>query len=216
MMIEWKPNQTILFIGDSITDAGRRERPYAPLGNGYVNFAANFLLARHPELDLTIENRGVSGDTTREMRAHWQRDCLDLRPNVLSVMIGINDLWRNFKPIKEPHKTPVAAVEYEPNLRWMLETATEQCDCRLILMEPFYFCRDAHDPMYRELPAYLEIVRRLADEFDAVLVPLQQEYEKIKDLVPEEKWADDRVHPYPWAHAWIARQWLLAVTGLES
>lgn len=209
--IEFKANQKILFIGDSITDAGRREAAYAPLGNGYVYFAANFLTAKYPELNLTIENRGISGDTTREMRARWQQDCIDLRPDVLSVMIGINDLWRNFKPIKEAHKTPVAAEEYEPNLRRMLSEAVEQCGSRLILMEPFYFCRDPNDPMYRDLPAYLDIVRSLAAEYNAVLVPLQQAYEKIKDRVPESKWADDRVHPYPWAHAWIARNWLIAV-----
>jgi lysophospholipase L1-like esterase len=211
--IEWKRNQKILFIGDSITDAERRERPYAPLGQGYVHYAANFLVARHPELDLVIENRGISGDTTREMKARWQKDCLALRPDVLSVMIGINDLWRNFKPIKEAHKTHVPTEEYEGNLRWMLGEAVRRCGSRLILMEPFYFCSDPADQMYGDLRAYLEVVHALAAEFGAVLVPLQQAYEKIKDRVPEKRWADDRVHPYPWAHAWIAQQWLSAIDG---
>jgi len=175
-----------------------------------VHYAANFLVARHPELDLVIENRGISGDTTREMKARWEEDCLSLRPDVLSVMIGINDLWRNFKPIKEKHKTHVPTEEYEQNLRWMLAETAERCGSQLILMEPFYFCRDPNDPMYQDLQAYLDVVHKLADEFAAVLVPLQQAYEKIKDLVPETKWADDRVHPYPWAYAWIAQQWLLA------
>lgn len=213
-VIEWKRNQTILFIGDSITDAERRERPYAPLGQGYVHFAANFLVARHPELDLRIENRGISGDTTREMKARWPEDCLALRPDMLSVMIGINDLWRNFKPIKEKHKTHVPAEEYEQNLRWMLGEAVERCGSRLILMEPFYFCSDPADPMYRGLGTYLEVVHALAAQLGAVLVPLQQAYEKMKYSVPGKKWADDGVHPYPWAHAWIARQWLSAVDGL--
>ena len=135
--MEWKQNQTILFIGDSITDAQRRELPFRPLGQGYVNFAGHLLFARHPELDLRIENRGVSGDTTRELKARWQTDCLTLRPDVLSVMIGINDLWRNFKPVDEIDKTHVPAEEYKRNLRWLLEEAVSCCGCRLVLMERF-------------------------------------------------------------------------------
>jgi len=211
--MEWKQNQTILFIGDSITDAQRRELPFRPLGQGYVNFAGHLLFARHPELDLRIENRGVSGDTTRELKARWQADCLALRPDVLSVMIGINDLWRNFKPIDEIDKTHVPAEEYKRNLRWLLGEAVSCCGCRLVLMEPFYFCRARQDPMRRQLDAYLEAVRALAGEYKAVLVPLQQAYEKLMDRVPENRWADDRVHPNPWAHAWIAQQWLSAVDG---
>ena len=94
--IELKQNQTLLFIGDSITDCGRQELPYAPLGCGYVNFAANFLLASIPHLNLTIENRGIGGNSTRDLRDRWQEDCLDLKPDIVSVMIGINDLWRKY------------------------------------------------------------------------------------------------------------------------
>ncbi len=216
--IEFESGQRILFIGDSITDAGRREQAYAPLGNGYVHYAANLLLARRPERELNIQNRGISGDTTREMRDRWQQDCLDLRPDILSVMIGINDLWRGFKPIQDKSRTPVPPKEYEENLRGMLAAAVREGVGRVILMEPFYFCRDSADPMYRGLGEYLAIVRGLAEDFGAVLVPLQQAYEQTKDRVPESKWADDRVHPAAWAHAWIALQWLAAaeVAGAEG
>ena len=185
--------------------------PLPPLGQGYVHFAANFLMARYPELNLTVKNRGISGDTTREMRARWRQDCIDLKPDILSIMIGINDLWRNFKPVLEEGRTFVPPDEYEQNLRWMLSEAARQCGCRLILMEPFYFCGDSADPMYRDLQAYLSVVRKLTADFDAVLVPLQQAYEKVKDSVPETRWSADHVHPYSWAHAWIARNWLTAV-----
>ncbi len=210
--MEWKYRQKILFIGDSITDALRREKAYAPLGCGYVHFAGCFLQARLPELDLQIENRGISGDTTRELLARWKEDCLDLRPDVVSILVGINDLWRGYKPVLEPQKTSVVPEEYENNLRQML-SEVQRLGSRLILMEPFYFCSDPADPMLADLRAYLDVVHTLAAEFSAVLVPLQQEYEKLKHRVPEEKWADDRVHPYPWAHAWIADQWLSAVDG---
>lgn len=209
--IDFKDNQTILFIGDSITDAQRLETPYHPLGQGYVYFAANFLVAQYPELNLTIENRGISANTTRALKSRWQTDCLDLKPDIVSVLVGINDLWRQFAPAQEMQRTHVPADEYEANLRWMLREVVENCDSRIVLMEPCYFMTTQDDPMLNGLPAYIDAIHRLCDEFEAVLVPLQAEYEKIKNKVAPEKWTWDGVHPYTWAHAWIARQWLLAV-----
>lgn len=206
----WKYRQKILFIGDSITDALRREKTYAPLGCGYVHFAGYFLQAKFPELDLQIENRGISGDTTRELLARWKEDCLDLRPDVVSILVGINDLWRGYKPVLDPNKTPVPPTEYEDNLRQML-SEVQRLGSRLILMEPFYFCRDLQDPMRRGLDAYLDVVHRLARDYRALLVPLQKAYGQLSSQVPDERWSEDRVHPSMWAHAWIARQWLSAV-----
>lgn len=212
--MNWKPQQKIVFLGDSITDAQRQESPYAPLGRGYVQFAGCFLQARFPHLDLQIENRGISGDTTRELLSRWKRDCLDLQPDLVSILIGINDLWRGFKPVLDPQKTPVSPKEYEDNLCQML-SGVQRLGSRLVLMEPVYFCRDSQDPMRRGLDAYLEVVRRLAQDWGAVLVPLQQAYEQIMHQVPDERWSDDKIHPALWAHAWIARQWLSAVLGTD-
>lgn len=211
--IAFESGRLILFIGDSITDAQRRETPYAPLGQGYVHFTANLLAARYPRLNLTFENRGISGDTTRALKKRWQQDCLQLNPGVVSIMIGINDLWRRFAEAPEMQQAHVPPDEYRANLHWMLSQVKEHGCSRIILMEPFYFCANPTDPMYLELDRYLRVVRELAGEFDALLVPIQQAYEALKNDVPEERWSRDRVHPYTWAHAWIARQWLLAVTA---
>lgn len=210
--IEWKRYQRILFIGDSITDAQRLEKPYAPLGRGYVHFAAYFLQAKLPHLDLQIENRGVSGDTSRELLQRWKRDCLDHCPDVISILIGINDLWRHFKPVLEAHKTPVSVEEYKNNLHQMLSGAAS-AGCQLILMEPFFFCSDPQNPMRRDLNGYLEAVHCLAKTFQTILVPLQQSYEQVKQIVPDSQWSDDGVHPATWAHAWIAQHWLMAAVG---
>lgn len=208
--MKWRSQQKILFIGDSITDARRREEPYAPLGCGYVHFAGYFLQARFPELDLQVENRGISGDTTRELLARWKEDCLDLQPDVVTVLIGINDLWRAYKPVLEPQKTSVVPEEYENNLRQML-SGVQRFGSRLILMEPFYFCSDLQEPMRHGLDAYLGVVHRLARDYQVVLIPLQRAYEQLSRQVPDARWSEDKVHPSPWAHAWIARQWLSAV-----
>ncbi len=209
--IELKQNQTIIFIGDSITDCGRREWPYEPLGCGYVNFAANFLLASLPHLDLTIENRGVGGDNTRDLRARWQEDCLDLKPDIVSVMIGINDLWRKYGKTPESLLRYVAPNEYEANYRQMLTQLKDECGSQLVLMEPYLFCDGPDNPMLRDLEAYIKIVHKLAEEYDAVLVTVHANYMKLTDKRPANQWAEDTVHPYTWAHAWIAKQWLNTV-----
>ena len=213
--IEFQPNQTLLFIGDSITDCQRREFPYAPLGNGYVHFAGNFLLATRPELNLTIENRGVGGDSTHDLRDRWKPDCLDLKPDIVSVMIGINDLWRKYSETLESQQRHVNPSEYETNYRQMLTQLKNECGSQLILMEPFMFCDNPDNPMLADLDAYISIVHALSDEFNAVLIPVHAAYMALKDKRPANQWAEDTVHPYLWAHAWIAKQWLNVVIGAD-
>ena len=213
--IEFQPNQTLLFIGDSITDCQRLESSHAPLGCGYVHFAANSLLAACPHLNLTIENRGVSGDTTRELLLRWDQDCLSLKSNIVSIMIGINDLWRKFGETPEIRSLHISPAEYEQNLSTLLRRVKDECSSQLILMEPFMFCDHPDNPMLADLDAYISIVHVLADEFNAVLVPVHAAYMALKDKRPANQWAEDTVHPYPWAHAWLAKQWLDVVIGAD-
>jgi lysophospholipase L1-like esterase len=160
--IELKPNWSIVFIGDSITDAGRLEPAYRPFGYGYVHFVAYRLKAKYPEYNLRIINTGISGN------------------------------------------------EYQLTYKRLLSLVKEKYNCRLILMEPFMFCDDKANPAYRALQQYIHAVRELAEEFDAVQVPLQQLIDETIKKVPPEKFSDDMVHPYVWAHAWIAQQWFEA------
>jgi acyl-CoA thioesterase I len=208
-----KDGDTVLFIGDSITDVDRRNEVHAPLGRGYVNFAANLLIARHASLDLKVVNTGISGHTVRNLVKRWHADCLDHAPAVISIMIGINDLWRRFDKRPEQIANAVYPEEYEAAYRSLLTQARAAGNPQLVLMEPFMFCNDKSDPMFQGLPPYIEIVRRLAKEFDAILVPLQTHIDKEITSVPPQKWSKDMVHPSTWAHAWIAERWLEA-TGL--
>ncbi|MBN2138882.1 MAG: SGNH/GDSL hydrolase family protein [Sedimentisphaerales bacterium] len=210
--IELKANQRILFIGDSITDAGRRDPPYQPLGNGYVHFVGNMLVAKHPHLNLEIINTGLSGDTTRGLKERWQRDCIERRPDVLSVLIGINDLWTQHA---DADYLPFAVYpdEYELTYRLLLSDVRRECNCVIVLMEPFMFCSDARNPMRKDLNNYIEVVHRLAREYDAVPVELQNRIDEEMRDVPARQWSSDSVHPYTWAQAWIAQRWLES-TGL--
>ena len=210
--IHLKPGQTIVFTGDSITDMGRCQPAYRPLGLGYVYFVGNLLLAKYPHLELNIINTGISGNTVRDLKNRWEKDCLNYKPDILSVLIGINDLWRQYE---EPERMPAAVYpdEYELTYRQLLSQTKQKCNSRLVLIEPFMFCNDIENKIFQDLRIYIQIVHHLAKEFDAVLVPLQARIdEQIKQVTPE-KWSQDSVHPYNWVHAWIAQRWLEA-TGL--
>ena len=210
--IELQPNQTIVFIGDSITDADRNHPAYRPFGFGYVHFAGNMLLAKYPHLNISIINTGINGNTVRDLADRWERDCIKHRPDVLSVLIGINDVWRQYGELQR-RSAAVYSREYESTYRGLLSQAKQECNCHLVLMEPFMFCDDRRDQIFQTLQKYVQVVRDLASEFDAVLVPLQSRIDEQVKHVPAEKWSLDSVHPHLWAHAWIAQRWLEA-TGL--
>ena len=204
--IELKPSVSVVFIGDSITDAGRLEAAYRPFGYGYVHFIAYRLLAKYPQYNLGIINTGISGNTIRDLNNRWQKDCLDYKPDILSILIGINDVCRQYT-------RPDAAVpldEYEITYKRLLSQVQENNNCRLVLMEPFMFCDDKTNPAYKTLQQYIRVVHTLAEKFNAVLVPMQKLIDKMIEQIPPEKFSDDMVHPYVWAHCWIAQRWLEA------
>ncbi len=117
------------------------------------------------------------------------------------------------QPIRlEPNDT-IGPDKYEVTCDQLLAQAKERCGCRLVLMEPFLFCRDRGNEVYRALMPYVEVMHRLAIRHEAVLVSLQRQIDRQILEIPPEKWSEDTVHPYLWAHAWIAQQWLDA-TGL--
>jgi len=205
-------NQDIVFIGDSLTDADRDLPAYQPFGFGYVHFVANYLLARYPQLNLGIINTGIGGDTIRGLESRWERDCLRHNPDILSVLIGINDLWWQYAN-SGGFAEGVCPDEYELTYKQLLSRAKQKCNCQLVLMEPFMFCSDRENQMFHGLRTYIEIVHKLSEEFDAVLVPLQSRVDEQIKQVPPQKWSADSVHPYVWTHAWIALRWL-EVTGL--
>ena len=210
--LDLNPNQTVLFIGDSITDADRKLRAYKPFGFGYVHFVANFLLGKYPTYNLNILNTGISGDTIADLKGRWQKDCLDHNPEILSILIGVNDVWRLFATEDElPYA--VTLDEYETTYRQLLTLAKQKCNSRLVICEPFMFCDDFNNPMFAHLRTFIEAVRRIADDFGACMVPLQKAIDERIKQVPPQDWSLDMVHPEIWAHAWIAQQWLIA-TGL--
>ena len=200
-----KPDETIVFIGNSITDAGRCEAAYSPFGYGYVNFTANRLLAKFPDFNINIINTGISGNTIRDLKQRWERDCINHQPDILSVLIGINDVWRQYT---ERLDEAVFLEEYELTYKQLLSMIKEKNDCQLVLMQTFMFCDDTDNPMFEVLQDFIAVVDNLAKQFDAVLVPLQDSLNKEIKKVSPDKWSNDMVHPFVWAHEWIAQRWI--------
>ena len=132
-----------------------------------------------------------------------------LRLMELSVLVGINDVWRL---TAEPSFAAQAAPPdlFEVTYDRLLSQTKETCDAQLVLMEPFLFCADRRNELYEALLPYVEIVGKLAANHHGVVVPLQQEIDRSIAEVPPERWSDDMVHPHVWAHAWIAQRWLEA------
>lgn len=203
--IKLKPNDKIVFIGDSITDAGRLEAAYKPFGYGYVHFVAYRLLAQYPQYNLGIINTGISGNTIRDLDNRWQRDCLNHKPDILSILIGINDVFRQYTNSLD---RAVLLDEYELTYKRLLSQVREKNNCQFVLMEPFMFCNDKTNLAYKTLQQYIQVVHTLAENFSAILIPMQELIDKKIEQVPPEKFSDDMVHPYVWAHCCIAQCWL--------
>jgi lysophospholipase L1-like esterase len=203
--------QHIVFIGDSITDCGHRDR-VQPDGDGYMSLVRALVTARRPELGLKWTNRGIGGDTVRDLSERWERDVVDLQPDWLSVMIGINDVWRAFG--NRPEEA-VPLDEFEQTLRHLLERAVEATGCRLILADPYFIELDLTDPQRAESDRYASVVGGLAKEFGALHVPVQAAFDRALTVSPPSLWADDRVHPNLGGHAVIAEAYL-AVLGLNG
>ncbi len=210
-------NQKLLFIGDSITDAGRTkpgpsEGLFDPMGRGYVTMVDALLGTVYPELAIRVVNVGTSGNTVRDLRGRWKSDVLDLKPDWLSVCIGVNDVWRQFDT---PRMTEagVGPEEYESTYRQLLAEVRPSIK-GLVLMTPFYIEPSTRDAMRARMDTYGQVVRKLAGEFDAVLVDTQAAFCRLLEHVHSSAVAWDRIHPTQVGHMALARAFLDAV-GFE-
>jgi lysophospholipase L1-like esterase len=208
----FKANQTLLFIGDSITDCGRGhpvgQRRLSSLGEGYVSFVDSILGALIPETPINVLNTGISGNRVTDLEARWQNDVLDLEPNWLSVMVGINDVWRQFDA--EPCAEQVEPELYELVYRSVLARTRPQLD-GLVLMTPYFLETNREDPMRVKMDAYGAITKKLAADFDAISVDTQAAFDHYLAHQPTQSLCADRVHPNGVGHMILARAFLSAV-----
>ncbi|BBA96324.1 hypothetical protein RVR_1571 [Actinacidiphila reveromycinica] len=202
----------VLFTGDSITDAGRTA-DRAPYGGGYVGLIQALVTAQAPELALRWTNRGISGNTVRDLASRWQADVLDERPDWLCVKIGINDCWRGMEGNAD-EAVPVA--EYQETLAALLDRATSATGCRLVVATPYLIEGDRSDPWRIESDRYVAAAREVARAKGLPLVDVQAAFDRVLAHTAPADWAGDRVHPVLAGHAVIARAFLAVFAGLAA
>ena len=205
-------NQRLVMIGDSITDTGR-SRPYGEghgqLGNGYVAMVDALIGGTYPERLIRVTNVGTSGHTVRDLKGRWQSDVVDLKPDWLSVMIGTNDVWRQFDSPKSP-ASAVQPAEYEATYQELLRTTRPMLK-GLVLMTPFYIEPNRSEPMRARMDEYGAIVKKLASEHDAIFIDTQAAFDRATKALYPGLLAGDRVHPNPHGHAILATSFLKAI-----
>ena len=182
----------VLFQGDSITDAGRDRRNYYNLGNGYPSYAAPLIKEAHPELELEFINLGISGNRTGQLFDRLYPDAIALKPDVISILIGINDLWHRYNW----DMVTTTDEQIELNYRCILERLKKDTDAKIIILAPFLLdCTDKAE-VRDDLTRLLPIVRKLASEYADAYIPLDELFDEALKTQPEPcYYSGDGVHP---------------------
>ena len=200
----------ILFQGDSITDAGRDKKRQLPndggsLGRGYPHHIAGGLLRDYASLRLLIHNRGISGNKVPDLDSRWDVDALELKPDILSILIGVNDIWHKLNGRYDG--TPEV---YKEGFTALLErTRTALPDTKLVICEPFALkCGAVDDTWFPEFEVRRKYAKEVADAAGAIWVPFQEMFdEAVAAGTKPEYWAHDGVHPSVAGHALMAKTW---------
>lgn len=205
----------VLIQGDSITDAGRNRgregnaNDRGALGSGYPFLIAAQLLAAQRDPELRIYNRGISGHKVFQLADRWDKDCLALKPDVVSILIGVNDIWHKLDGRYD------GTIEiYERDYRALLErTRRELPEVKLVVCEPFVLrCGAVNDKWFPDFDGYRASAKKVATAFDAVFVPFQAMFDEAAKDTPPAYWAGDGVHPTIAGAQLMAQAWLDAVS----
>lgn len=206
---EFEPGSVVLFQGDSITDAGRNRNSKGPndaagLGRGYPYLLAGALLADHPKAQLKVYNRGISGNKVPDLAKRWQEDALALKPSLLSILIGVNDIWH-----KLGGGYNGTVEDYGSGYRALLQQTLKALPgVRIVVCEPFVLrCGAVGDRWFPEFDQRRAVARKLAREMGLSWVPFQAMFDRATKGAPPQYWAGDGVHPTLAGHALMAKTW---------
>lgn len=212
--ITLQKDDVVLFQGDSITDSGRNREESAfnntkALGNGYPLLATSQLLADHAGKELKIYNRGISGNKVYQLAERWTADCEDLKPTVLSILIGVNDFWHMI------NGTYNGTIEtYRNDYKALLERTKQKLpNVQLIIGEPFAVngIKAVTDKWFPAFYDYQKAAKEIAGQFGAVFIPYQQIFDTAAKSAPAVYWTHDGVHPSLAGSELMSRAWLAAV-----
>ncbi len=207
-MLNLKENDIILFQGDSITDGnrGRNSDLNHVHGHGYQYIIAAELTADNLDKNVEFINRGISGNRIADLYGRWVEDCLNLKPTILSILIGVNDIIFNWE-----HKSGSDPERYEKIYRYLLDEVKKQNpDTLIVIMEPFFGEKKEEElnTFFKErIGGYAEAAKKIAEEYGAVFVPLQDMIDSYKEKTDIYNILWDGIHPTTCGHELIARRW---------
>ena len=206
-------NDIVLFQGDSITDCGRNKEIAEPnnfdaLGKGYPRTISYDIPTRYADLNLKCYNKGISGNKITDVTARWNRDAINLKPNIISILIGVNDTWHG-----KNHNDGVSVKRYAQYYKMLLDfTMQELPNVKLVLCEPFVLLSDLEnwavsEDWVPEIQARSQIVQQLAKDFNAKFVPFQKVLNDALEKATANYWLGDGVHPTHTGHKLMADAW---------
>ncbi len=207
-------NDVILFQGDSITDAGRDKKNMSPnnsgaLGHGYALLAAANLLHAHATKQPSIYNKGISGNKVHQLAARWEEDCIAIKPNILSILIGVNDYWHTLSGNYDG-----TIQVYRDDYRKLLDRTMKALPgVKLIIGEPFAVnhVKAVTDDWFPAFDEYRTAAHEIADEYHAVFIPYQRVFDEASKKAPASYWTGDGVHTTTAGAQLMAEAWLQAV-----
>lgn len=199
----------IVLIGDSITEWGRQGDP-EDIGTGYVRLIHDYFVTTFPNQIFQFFNRGVGGDRITDLAARWQTDAIELQPDYISISIGINDVWRQ---LDHPDMDQVDSEQFEQLYVELLTQVNEKTNAKIIIMEPTIIEEDVHAPGNNMLKKYVEMIHKVAEQFDAVIVPTHTAFINYLQADNGYKLTTDGVHMNPAGNMLMASTWIKSVNG---
>ncbi|CEG26449.1 SGNH/GDSL hydrolase family protein [Bacillus sp. B-jedd] len=199
----------IVFIGDSITHWMKNEND--PIGTGYVRLVHDYLQVTYPEQEFEIFNEGLSGNRVTDLAERWEQDVLSVRPDFVSISIGINDVWRQ---LDSPDIEQVYHEQFEKVYESLLLSLKEKTNARIILMEPTVIAEDVQSEGNVKLAPYVEIVHKLAERYSAVLVPTHEAFISYLKTGKGKPLTLDGVHMNSMGNMLMAKTWVEAAGKL--
>lgn len=197
----------LLFIGDSITEAGRFEDS-EQIGFSYVRYIRDYIAINRPELLPTIVNKGVGGNRVTDLAERWEEDVLNLNPDYVSISIGINDVWRQ---LDSPHEVSLSPERFKEVYASLIEQVHARTNAKIILMEPTVIEEDVNAQGNKLLKPYVKAVKELAERYDAVLVPTHAAFIAYLEKENRQVLTTDGVHMNTAGNMLMAQTWLQAV-----
>ncbi|MBQ2734715.1 MAG: GDSL family lipase [Clostridia bacterium] len=201
----------ILFQGDSITDAGRDKRNYHDMGKGYPKFAVEHIVEAFPDTEFEFINFGISGNRTDQLFDRLYSDGIAFEPDIISLLIGINDVWHRHGA----NKIETTDVQIETNYRAILERLKKQTNAKIVMLSPFLLDSEEKEAWRPEVERVITIVRGLADEFADAYVPLNEFFAEALKTQPEPQYySADGVHPNDNGRAFIGKHYFNAIAPI--